>query len=36
MTYQSINPNTGKLLKSYEQLTGAQLETALATAEATF
>jgi succinate-semialdehyde dehydrogenase/glutarate-semialdehyde dehydrogenase len=36
MTYQSINPNTGKLLKSYEHLTAAQLEKALATAEATF
>ena len=36
MTYQSINPNTGKLLKSYEHLTAAQLEQSLATAEATF
>ena len=36
MTYQSINPNTGKLLKSYEHLTAAQLERSLATAEATF
>ncbi len=36
MTYQSINPNTGKLLKSYEHLTAAQLEKSLATAEATF
>jgi succinate-semialdehyde dehydrogenase/glutarate-semialdehyde dehydrogenase len=36
MTYQSINPNTGKLLKSYEHLTSAQLEKSLATAEAAF
>jgi succinate-semialdehyde dehydrogenase/glutarate-semialdehyde dehydrogenase len=36
MTYQSINPNTGKLLKSFEHLTAAQLEKSLATAEATF
>jgi len=36
MTYQSINPNTGKLLKSYEHLTAAQLEKSLATAEAAF
>ena len=36
MAYQSINPNTGKLLKSYEHLTAAQLEKSLATAEATF
>ncbi len=32
MTYQSINPNTGKLLKSFEHLTAAQLEKALAAA----
>ena len=36
MTYQSINPNTGKLLKSFEHLTAAQLEKSLATAETTF
>jgi succinate-semialdehyde dehydrogenase/glutarate-semialdehyde dehydrogenase len=36
MTYQSINPNTGKLLKSYEHLNAAQLEKALATAQAAF
>ena len=36
MPYQSINPNTGKLLKSYEHLTAAQLEKSLATAESTF
>ena len=35
-TYQSINPNTGKLLKSFEQMTPAQLETSLATAESCF
>ena len=36
MAYQSINPNTGKLFKSYEHLTPAQLEKSLATADATF
>jgi succinate-semialdehyde dehydrogenase/glutarate-semialdehyde dehydrogenase len=36
MTYESINPNTGKLLKSYEHLTATQLEKSLATAESTF
>ncbi len=36
MTYQSINPNTGKLLKSFKDLTGAQLETSLAKAESCF
>jgi succinate-semialdehyde dehydrogenase/glutarate-semialdehyde dehydrogenase len=33
MAYQSVNPNTGKLLQSFEHLNNAQLETALAAAE---
>ena len=33
MTYQSINPNDGKLLKSFEHLTPAQLEGSLAGAQ---
>ena len=33
MTYQSINPNNGKLLKSFEHLTAAQLEKSLACAQ---
>ena len=33
MPYQSINPNDGKLLKSFEHLTPAQLEKALAAAQ---
>jgi succinate-semialdehyde dehydrogenase / glutarate-semialdehyde dehydrogenase len=36
MTYQSINPNTGKLLKSFEHLSNTQLENALAAADACF
>ena len=36
MTYQSINPNTGKLLKSFEHLSEAPLETKLAAANACF
>jgi len=36
MPYQSINPNTGKLLKSFEHLTEAQLEKALAAADNCF
>ena len=35
-SYQSINPHTGKLLKSYEHLNKAQLETALAQAQSCF
>lgn len=35
-SYQSINPNTGKLLKSYEHLSAAQLEKSLAAAESCF
>jgi succinate-semialdehyde dehydrogenase/glutarate-semialdehyde dehydrogenase len=36
MTYESINPNDGKLLKSFEHLSSAQLEKSLAMAEACF
>ena len=34
--YQSINPNTGTLLKSFEPISDAQLETKLAAAQACF
>lgn len=36
MTYQSINPYNGTLLQTFEEFTGEQLETALATAETCF
>ena len=36
MAYQSIDPNTGKLVKSFEHLTNPQLETKLAAADACF
>jgi succinate-semialdehyde dehydrogenase/glutarate-semialdehyde dehydrogenase len=36
MAYRSINPNDGKLIKTFPELTDAQLETALATAAACF
>ncbi len=36
MTYQSINPNTGKLLKSFEHLSSGQLEKSLAAADSCF
>jgi succinate-semialdehyde dehydrogenase/glutarate-semialdehyde dehydrogenase len=36
MAYQSINPNTGKLVKSFEHLNAAQLEKSLATAQSCF
>ena len=36
MTYQSVNPATGKLLKKFEELTDKQLETKLATAATCF
>ena len=36
MAYRSINPNTGKLTKSFPELTDAQLEKAMATAAACF
>ncbi len=36
MVYQSVNPNDGKVLKSFEHLTAAQLEKSLAAAERCF
>ena len=36
MTYQSINPNDGKILATFAELTDKQLETALATAASCF
>ena len=36
MAYQSINPNDGKVLKTFESLSSAQLESALAAAQACF
>jgi len=36
MTYQSVNPNDGKTLKTFEHLSAAQLETSLANAESCF
>lgn len=36
MTYQSVNPNDGKVLKNFEHLSNAQLEQSLATAETCF
>ena len=36
MAYQSVNPNTGKVLKRFEPLNDAQLETSLAAAESCF
>ncbi len=36
MTYQSINPYDGKILKTFEELTDKQLETALETAASCF
>jgi len=33
MAYQSINPNDGKLQKSFEHLSSAQLDKSLATAQ---
>ena len=35
-SYQSVNPNTGKLLKSFKQLSPAQLEKSLAAADSCF
>ena len=32
MTYQSLNPATGKLLKAFEDLTDEELETQIAAA----
>jgi succinate-semialdehyde dehydrogenase/glutarate-semialdehyde dehydrogenase len=36
MAYQSINPNSGKLIKSFEHMSRAQLDGALTTAETCF
>lgn len=36
MAYQSVNPNNGKLLKTFDEFTDKQLEAALATAETCF
>ena len=36
MTYQSLNPATGKLLKKFDELTDKQLESKLATAAKCF
>lgn len=36
MAYQSINPNTGKLLKSFEHMSNGQLDQALAAADSCF
>ena len=36
MAYQSLNPATGKLLKTFDELTAAQLEAKLAAAETCF
>ena len=36
MTYQSVNPANGKLLKKFEELTDKELETRLAAAETCF
>ena len=36
MAYQSVNPNDGKLIKSFEHMSNAQLEQALAQAQTCF
>ena len=36
MSYQSINPFDGKILKTFEQINDKQLESAIATAETCF
>ena len=36
MAYQSVNPNTGKVLKSFEEMDNTQLEKSLAAAEHCF
>ena len=36
MTYQSVNPNDGKVLKTFEHLSSVQLEASLATAQTCF
>ena len=36
MTYESVNPSTGKLLKSYQEISDEELEQSLATAQSAF
>ena len=36
MSYQSVNPNTGQVVKSFEHMSTAQLQQALATAQTCF
>jgi succinate-semialdehyde dehydrogenase/glutarate-semialdehyde dehydrogenase len=36
MAYQSVNPNNGKVLKSFDKLTDEQLEKSIVTAESCF
>jgi len=36
MNFQSVNPNTGKLIESFEHLSGPQLEKSLAAADACY
>jgi succinate-semialdehyde dehydrogenase / glutarate-semialdehyde dehydrogenase len=36
MSYQSVNPYDGKVLRTFEELTGSQLEAALGSAAACF
>ena len=36
MAYKSINPNDGKLLKSFEHMSNAELEKSLAQAQTCF
>lgn len=36
MAYQSVNPYDGKLLKTFDELTDKQLETAIAAADTCF
>ena len=36
MTYQSINPYNGEVLKSFDDISDRQLETSLATASTCF
>jgi succinate-semialdehyde dehydrogenase/glutarate-semialdehyde dehydrogenase len=36
MTYQSVNPNDGKLMKSFEHMSNTQLDSALAAADTCF
>jgi len=36
MSYRSVNPYSGKILKTFEELTDKQLESAVGTAESCF